>query len=247
MKWCREPQCSSGLRPVSRRTFWVALRVPSTFSTCKTERGTSLDAVRERASSCDDGVTTWFFLQLWRDSRVTMGNSGCLLCWPWEVQSSIRVARESWGLLSSHCRANRPHLGLCTETNVRLLGRQVLGVAFQTHPGSQASSPVEAKNSALLLSRDGYLLEPREWPKGSQASCGLWREDSGWLSRHCRKGRPSSCDDGGVSWFFSSCGASMGFPTRVNGELREPLLWRQGSQVSHASGEGERVVVLESR
>ena len=26
---------------------------------------------------------------------------------------SNRVARVSWGLLSSHCRANRPHLGLC--------------------------------------------------------------------------------------------------------------------------------------
>ena len=42
-----------------------------------------------------------------------------------------------------------------------------LGVAFQTHPGSQASSLGEAKDSALLSSRDGYLLEPTEWPKGS--------------------------------------------------------------------------------
>ena len=30
--------------------------------------------------------------------------------------NSIRVARGSWGLLSSHCMANRPHLGLCLET-----------------------------------------------------------------------------------------------------------------------------------
>ena len=29
---------------------------------------------------------------------------------------SIRVARGSCGLLSSHCRANRPHLVLCPET-----------------------------------------------------------------------------------------------------------------------------------
>ena len=29
---------------------------------------------------------------------------------------SIRVARGSWGLLSSHCKANSPHLGLCPET-----------------------------------------------------------------------------------------------------------------------------------
>ena len=28
----------------------------------------------------------------------------------------IRVRRRSWGLLSSHCRANRPHLGQCPAT-----------------------------------------------------------------------------------------------------------------------------------
>ena len=39
-------------------------------------------------------------------------------------------------------------------------------------------------------------------------------------------------DVGGVSWFFWSCGASVGFLTRYDRELREPLLWRQGSQVS---------------
>ena len=27
------------------------------------------------------------------------------LGWPWEAQSSPRVARESWGWRSSHCRA----------------------------------------------------------------------------------------------------------------------------------------------
>jgi len=126
-------------------------------------------------------------------------------------------------------------------------GDRDLGVTFQTHPGSQVSSREEGKNSALLSSCDGYLLEHPEWPKGSQASCGVWREDSVWLSRPCRKRRPSSRDDGDSSWFSSSCGASVGFPTKYNGELREPLVWRQGSQVSHASGEGERVIALESR
>ena len=37
------------------------------------------------------------------------------MCWPREVQSSSRVAKESWGLLSSDCRADRPRLGLCPE------------------------------------------------------------------------------------------------------------------------------------
>ena len=37
-----------------------------------------------------------------------------------------------------------------------------LGVAFQAPPGSQASSRGEAKDSALLSSRDAGLLEPPE-------------------------------------------------------------------------------------
>ena len=48
-------------------------------------------------------------------------------------------------------------------------GDRDIGVAYQTHPGNQASSRGEAKNSAVLLSRDGYLLEPTVCPKGSHA------------------------------------------------------------------------------
>ena len=117
-------------------------------------------------------------------------------------------------------------------------GDRDLGVAFQTHLVSQALSRGEAKDSILLSSRDGYLLEPTKWPKGSQASCGVWKEDSGFLSRPCRKRRPSSRDDRGVWWVFSSCGVSVGFLTRYDGELREPLLWRQGSQVSMCVARG---------
>ena len=35
----------------------------------------------------------------------TTGISAFPLGWPWEAQSSPRVARESWGWRSSHCRA----------------------------------------------------------------------------------------------------------------------------------------------
>ena len=56
------------------------------------------------------------FLELRRNSRVTTGNSGFLFCWPREVQSSIRVARESWGLLSSHCRAKDTSSSLVFST-----------------------------------------------------------------------------------------------------------------------------------
>ena len=117
-------------------------------------------------------------------------------------------------------------------------GDRDLGVASQTHLVSQALSRGEAKDSILLSSRDGYLLEPTKWLKGSQASCGVWKEDSGFLSRPCRKGRPSSRDDRGVWWVFSSCGVSVGFLTRYDRELREPLLWRQGSQVSMCVARG---------
>ena len=45
-------------------------------------------------------------------------------------------------------------------------GDRDLGVAFQTHPGSQSSSRVEAKKSAVLYSRDGYLVDPLSGLKG---------------------------------------------------------------------------------
>ena len=63
----------------------------------------------------------------------------------------------------------------------------------------------EAKDTALLSSRDRYILELTVWPKMSQVSCGVWREDSGLLSRPHSKRRPSSREDWGVLCVFSSC------------------------------------------
>ena len=108
----------------------------------------------------------------------------------------------------------------------------------------KASSRGETKYSALLSSRDRYLLEPTEWPKGSPASSSVWIEDPRLLSRPCRKRRSSSRDDGGVSWVFWSWGASVGFLTRYDGELREPLVWRQGSQVSMRVARGNASLLL---
>ena len=111
-------------------------------------------------------------------------------------------------------------------------GDRDLGVAFLMHPGSQSLSRGEAKDSTLLSSCDGYLLEPTEWPQGSQASSSVWREDSELLSRPDRKRRPSPREDGGFSGVSSSCGARGGFLTRQDEDLREPLVRCQGSQVS---------------
>ena len=81
-------------------------------------------------------------------------------------------------------------------------GDRDLGVAFKVHSVSQASSRVEAKKFPLLSSCDGYLLESIEWPKVSQTSCGALREDSGLLSRPCRKSMASSLYDGANSRVF---------------------------------------------
>ena len=68
---------------------------------------------------------------------------------------SMQVARESWGLLSSHCRANRPHLGLCPETNVPLLERQGSRGCIQDSPGESSliSSGCTELHSPLELRR----------------------------------------------------------------------------------------------
>ena len=138
--------------------------------------------------------------------------------------------------------------GLLSRKSVFLSnGNRDLGVTFKTHPGSQASFRVETKNSALLSSCDGYLVEPTEWPKGSQASCGVLREDLGLLSRPCRKRRASSRDDGQISWFFSGCDATCG----VFLELRRGT--NKASRVTpvksslHSSCKGQHGIALESR
>ena len=97
----------------------------------------------------------------------------------------------------------------------------------------------------------GGKSSPRPTPQQSWLlSCGVWREHAGLLSRRCRNRRPSFRDVGGVSWFFWSCGASVGFLTRYDRELREPLVWCQGSQVSIRVARGarhcSRVMVVES-
>ena len=59
----------------------------------------------------------------------------------------------------------------------------------------------------------------------------------GETTRDCPPGHavndgPHLTITGASHGFFSSCGASVGFLTRYDGELREPLVRRQGSQVS---------------
>ena len=121
-----------------------------------------------------------------------------------------------------------------------------LGVAFKIHPQSQASSRVEAQNSALLSSCEGYLLEPIEWPKGSQASCGVLREDTGLLSRPCRKRRASFRDDERILWFFSSCVAQCGVFLEFRQVPKGASRVAPGKSSLHSSCEGEHGTALDS-
>ena len=182
---------------------------------------------KRRASSLDDGAILWFFsscrgkgphLTLMEEpcgfSRVVAGFSSYddehrePLMLPQRNSISFRVARGSWGLFSRHCRACRPHLGLCPETPCS--SPVATGISGLHSMFTGESGLISSGSKELCSLLDGYLLEPTEWPKGSQASCGVLREDSGLLSRSCRKRKASSHIDGGISWFFSICEGEHG-------------------------------------
>ena len=172
------------------------------------------------------------FLELRRDSRVTTGNSGCLLCWPREVQSSIRVAKESWGLLSSDCRANRPHLGLCPEANVPLQGRQ----------GSRGCIPDAPGEIGIPLEGDRYVGELCWSHQGCQVPFRTSRQHVGLLLRR-RHGKGLHLVMAGEPRDYSRIVA--GFSSH-DGEFRMPLVLAQGSPIFHSSSEGELGITLES-
>ena len=173
------------------------------------------------------------FLELQRDSRVTTGNSGCLLCWPREVQSSIRVAKESWGFLSSDCRANRPHLGLCPEASVPLQGRQGSRGCIPDTPG-ETGIHLEWKQRTPLCSRvaTGISWSSLGGLKGVKPPEAFGERSRGWPLGHAGDEGPHLRDDGGGSGLFSSGGPSVRFLARYDGEVSEPLVGRQGSRVS---------------
>ena len=82
-------------------------------------------------------------------------------------------------------------------------GDRDLGVAFQTHPGRQAfiSSGSKEPRSALESRR---LSLGAHWVDSRESS--LLRRLERLVSRPCRRRRPSSLDDGGISGLFSSGG-----------------------------------------
>ena len=150
-------------------------------------------------------------------------------------------------MLSSHCRANRPHLGMCPQIPCSFPMATGISWCIQGSPGESGPARVEGNNSALLSSYDGYLLEPTEWPKRSQASCGVLREDLGLLSMPCRKRRASSHDDGRISWFFfelqCECGVSLELQQGPQGASRVA----PGKSSLHSTCDRVHDIALESQ
>ena len=116
------------------------------------------------------------------------------------------------------------------------MGNRDLGVAFQTHLGSQAPSRGEAKDSTLFSSCDRYLLEPTEWPKKSQASCGFGEKFRDCSLGHAVKDGPH-LEMTGASLGFSRAAApvwvflrgttgSSGSLSCGANEIRSPCPWR---------------------
>lgn len=181
------------------------------------------------------------FLELRRDSRVTTGNSGCLLCWPRQVQSSIRVAKESWGLLSSDCRANRPHLGLCPEANVPLQGRQGSRGCIPDAPG-ETGIHLEWKQRSPLCSRvatgiswsslgglkgvkppEAFGERWRDWSLGHAGDEGPPLSMTG-ESRGCSRAAAPVC---GFSRGTTARSVSLSWGAR---EVGSPCEWRGGAR-----------------
>ena len=97
------------------------------------------------------------------------------------------------------------------------------------------------KHRALLdLWRDTWVssrvvtgyLGPLELHEGSHASSRVWRGNSGLLSGRCRRKWPHLMLTGTSPGFSRVAAGGLGFLSRYYGELREPLVLPQGSQVS---------------
>ena len=122
------------------------------------ECGISLKSLqRERASPRDDGGTLWFFWSYGGILEVRRGTQGASRFGAGSP-ISIRVMNGSRGLRSSHCRANRPHLGMCPHipcsfpvaTGISgLHSRFTGGVRPRSSRSKELRSPLELRQVSL--------------------------------------------------------------------------------------------------
>ena len=105
MKWFREPRCSFRVRPVCRGILRLHQGCQVPFRTSRQKVGLLLSRCSGQGPHPVKTLEPRRFSRVASGFSKTTGISGFLLGWPWEAQSSIRVAMESWGFCSSHYRA----------------------------------------------------------------------------------------------------------------------------------------------
>ena len=184
------------------------------FHTSRRNLGLLLRHCWARASSSADGAPTCFFsscggiLNLQRGIQV----SSCVGPGKSNLPFELQVRAGDCSRVTAG--QNRAHLGLCPGASFSFQGRQGSRGCIPDSPGESGLVSKGMNGLCSPLESRRVSLGAQEWPEWSQASCGVWREDSGLLSRPFRKRRPSSGDDGGISWVFSRCSAWLGFLTR---------------------------------
>ena len=181
------------------------------------------------------------FLELRRHSRVTTGISAFPLGWPWEAQSSPRVARESWGLRSSHCRAEETSPRRVSGTEYSSPGKAGISGLHSRLPRG-VRPRLEGKPRTPLSSRVATRVSwsPLSGLKGVQPPLPFGERTRDCSPGHAGKEGPQ----------LARTGASQGFPraaapvgvfsrgtTRISGslscgarEVRSPCAWRGGAR-----------------
>lgn len=181
------------------------------------------------------------FLELRRHSRVTTGISAFPLGWPWEAQSSPRVARESWGLRSSHCRAEETSPRRVSGTSYSSPGKAGISGLHSRLPRG-VRPRLEGKPRTPLSSRVATRVSwsPLSGLKGVQPPLPFGERTRDCSPGHAGKEGPQ----------LARTGASQGFPraaapvgvfsrgtTRISGslscgarEVRSPCAWRGGAR-----------------
>src|SRR5574337_935705 len=158
-----------------------------------------------------------------------------------EVQSSIRVSKESWGLLSSDCRANKPHLGLCPKANAPLQGRPGSRGCIPDAPG-ETGIHLEWKHRTPLCCRvatgiswsslgglkgvkppEAFGERPRDWSLGHAGDEGPHLSMTG-DSRGCSRAAAPVC---GFSRGTTARSVSLSWGAR---EVGSPCEWRGGAR-----------------
>ena len=145
------------------------------------------------------------------------------------------------GFLASHCRRNRPYPDLCPESPCSSpVATGISGLHSRFTRGFWPRLIMKQKNSALFLSCHRYLLDLIEWTKGSQASCGVLRGDTGLLSRSCRKRMASTAMMGYLVFFLELWRNIWGFSRVTTGnsgslscgprEVQSPFELRGGAR-----------------